>query len=74
MLHKFRTPIALFRLLALVAPLTAHADLIYDNGQPGGPLGYWGADVCPSQTVGVRITPPNDVTLDQVGLWLMNND
>lgn len=74
MQHKYRPPISLILLLAGAAPITAHADLIYNNGQPGGPLGYWGADVCPSQTVGVRFTPPNDVTLDQVGLWLMNND
>ncbi|MBX3393770.1 MAG: hypothetical protein KF841_00235 [Phycisphaerae bacterium] len=52
----------------------ARADLIYDNGLPGGFLGYWGPDVCTDQSVGVRFTSTNDYAFDEVSLWLMNND
>lgn len=60
--------------LLSVGTSSVRAELIYDNGLPGGFLGYWGPDVCIDQSVGVRFTPTSDYTFDEVSLWLMNND
>jgi len=59
---------------ALAAP-AARADIIYETEGPfGGPFGLWGYDVFIDQSVGVRITPDQDYTLDRISLWFMNND
>jgi hypothetical protein len=58
----------------LAAP-TARGEIIYETDGPfDGPFGLWGYDVFIDQSVGVRITPERDYTLDRISLWFMNND
>lgn len=72
-MHPSRlTPIAL-TLTALVAAPAA-ADTVFDTGTPqAGMLGYYGFDLYPDQSVAIAFTLDQDYTLDQVGLWMMNN-
>lgn len=68
---------ALFFAAALALHAFGHiaaADVIYATNPPGGPLGFFGADVCSSQSVAVRFTPEADYTLDEIRLWFMSND
>lgn len=63
----------LVALLAAAAP--SHADVVYETNDPfGSPLGINGFDVFSQQSVATRFTPNADFTLDQVGVWLWNND
>ncbi len=70
---RSRNFFALFTAAFLIAS-PARAELIYGTVAPGGVFGYWGFDVFAEQSVGIRITPDADYTLDEIKLWFMNND
>lgn len=53
----------------------APGEVIFTTGTPEqGFLGWYGFDLSPQQSVAIAFTPDQDYTLDQVGLWMMNND
>lgn len=69
----YRTLLALAA-VAWVAPV-AMAEVIFETEDPfGGPFGILGFDVFEDQSVAQRFTSTGDFTLDQVSLWLWNND
>jgi hypothetical protein len=56
-------------------PTAARGEVIYETEGPfGGPFGLWGYDVFIHQSVGLRLTPQHNYTLDRISLWFMNND
>ena len=61
--------------LAVLAAAPAAAEVIYETDGPfGGPFGLLGADVCLTQSVGLRFTPDQTHRLDRISLWFMSND
>lgn len=51
------------------------ADTVFDTGTPqGGFLGYYGYDIYVEQSVAVAFTPDQDYMLEDVGVWMMNNN
>jgi len=66
------------RMLACAAMLAcasgAAADVVFDTGQPGGFLGFYGYDVFVGQSVAVAFTPSQDMTLDSISPLMMSND
>ncbi|WP_170766668.1 hypothetical protein [Ruegeria lacuscaerulensis] len=52
---------------------TSETDLVFSTAPPGGIFGYYGPDVCFSQSVAVRFKVKAKVTLSKIGIWLMNN-
>lgn len=58
------------------APLKANThpfEIIYATTLPGGVIGYYGPDVCNTQSVAVRFIPTSSHYLKKIGLWFMNN-
>jgi hypothetical protein len=54
---------------------SASVETIYETTDPfGGYFGIYGFDVSKTQSVATRFTPAKDVSLEQIKLWLMNND
>jgi hypothetical protein len=48
---------------------------VYETNDPfGGPLGVYGYNVNQNQSVAICFTPEANCTLDEVRLWLWNND
>ncbi|MCH7720651.1 MAG: hypothetical protein IH988_06625 [Planctomycetes bacterium] len=69
----YRTLLALAS-VAWVAPV-AEAEVIFETEDPfGGPFGMLGFDVFEDQSVAQRFTSTGDFTLDQISLWIWNND
>lgn len=59
----------------LTFPRAASADIVFETQDPfGGPFGITGFDVFSGQSVAARFEPAADYTLDELRLWLWNND
>lgn len=67
-------------LLSVAAPVllasagAAYGAVIFDTGEPSTDFGTIGFDLAPSQSVAVAFTPVNDVVIDTVTVWMMNNN
>ena len=58
----------------LVAGDAAQGVVVLDTGEPSTTFGAIGFDLAPSQSVAVAFTPTDDVILDSVTVWMMNNN
>jgi hypothetical protein len=66
-------PLAVLLGMALSPP--AAGAVVYETEDPfGGLFGVYGFDVNTEQSVAIRFTPAADYTLDEIRLWLWNND
>lgn len=62
-------------LFAVVAACGDGPDVVYETNDPfGGLFGVYGYDISRDQSVAVRFTPDREFKLDQLRLWLWNND
>jgi len=68
--------IALALALLLIIPAVSFASkIIYKTENPfDGEFGLWGYDISQNQSAALRFTPEENVTLNQLSMWFMNND